>query len=30
MLIAQALAEGLMIVTRDKRFNDYSVALMPA
>lgn len=30
MLIAQALAEGLTIVTRDKRFNEYSVALMPA
>lgn len=30
MLIAQALAEGLTIVTRDKRFNEYGVALMPA
>lgn len=30
MLIAQAIAEGLTIVTRDKRFNDYSVALLPA
>jgi PIN domain nuclease of toxin-antitoxin system len=30
MLIAQALAEGLTIVTRDKRFSDYSVAFMPA
>ena len=30
MLIAQALAEGLTIVTRDKRFSDYSVALLPA
>jgi PIN domain nuclease of toxin-antitoxin system len=30
MLIAQARAEGLTIVTRDKRFNEYSVALMPA
>lgn len=30
MLIAQALAEGLTIVTRDKRFDEYSVALMPA
>ena len=30
MLIAQALAEGLTIVTRDKRFNDYGVALLPA
>jgi len=29
MLIAQALAEGLTIVTRDKRFEDYGVALMP-
>ncbi len=30
MLIAQALAEGLTIVTRDKRFTDYGVALLPA
>ena len=30
MLIAQALAEGLTVVTRDKRFSDYSVALLPA
>lgn len=30
MLIAQALAEGLTIVTRDKHFAEYSVALMPA
>lgn len=30
ILIAQALAEGLTIVTRDKRFGEYSVALMPA
>jgi PIN domain nuclease of toxin-antitoxin system len=30
MLIAQALAEGLTIVTRDKRFGDYGVALFPA
>jgi PIN domain nuclease of toxin-antitoxin system len=30
MLIAQALAEGLTIVTRDKRFGDYGVALMTA
>lgn len=30
MLIAQALAEGLTIVTRDKRFVDYGVALLPA
>jgi len=29
MLIAQALAGGLTIVTRDKRFEDYGVALMP-
>ena len=27
---AQALAEGLTIVTRGKRFSDYSVALLPA
>jgi PIN domain nuclease of toxin-antitoxin system len=30
MLIAQAYAEGLTIVTRDKRFADYGVALLPA
>ena len=30
MLIAQASAEGLVIVTRDKRFEDYGVALLPA
>jgi PIN domain nuclease of toxin-antitoxin system len=30
MLIAQAFAEGLTIVTRDKRFEDYGVALLPA
>jgi PIN domain nuclease of toxin-antitoxin system len=30
MLIAQALAEGLTIVTRDKRFDDYGLALLPA
>jgi PIN domain nuclease of toxin-antitoxin system len=30
MLIAQALAEGLTIVTRDKRFDDYKVSLLPA
>lgn len=30
MLIAQALAEGLTIVTRDKRFSDYNVTLVPA
>jgi PIN domain nuclease of toxin-antitoxin system len=30
MLIAQASAENLTIVTRDKRFHDYGVALLPA
>ena len=30
MLIAQAVAEGLTIVTRDKRFDDYGVALLAA
>jgi PIN domain nuclease of toxin-antitoxin system len=30
MLIAQAVTEGLTVVTRDKRFSDYSVALFPA
>jgi PIN domain nuclease of toxin-antitoxin system len=30
MLIAQALAEGLTIVTRDKRFDDYRVPLLTA
>jgi len=30
VLIAQALAEGLTIVTRDKRFGDYGVALLAA
>jgi PIN domain nuclease of toxin-antitoxin system len=30
MLIAQAQAEGLTIVTRDKRFANYDVALLPA
>ena len=30
MLIAQAFAEGLTIVTRDKRFGNYGVALLPA
>ena len=30
MLIAQAFAEGLTIVTRDKHFADYGVALLPA
>jgi PIN domain nuclease of toxin-antitoxin system len=29
MLIAQAAAEGLTIVTRDKRFSDYQVTLLP-
>jgi PIN domain nuclease of toxin-antitoxin system len=30
MLIAQALADGLTIVTRDKRFADYGVSLLAA
>ena len=30
MLIAQAFAEGMTIVTRDKRFNNYGVAVLPA
>jgi PIN domain nuclease of toxin-antitoxin system len=30
ILIAQAFAEGLAIVTRDKRFADYGVPLIPA
>ena len=30
MLIAQAFVEGLTIVTRDKQFNNYGVALLPA
>jgi PIN domain nuclease of toxin-antitoxin system len=30
MLIAQAFAEGMTIVTRDKRFTDYRVAVLPA
>jgi PIN domain nuclease of toxin-antitoxin system len=30
MLIAQARAEGLTIVTRDKRFSEYGVALLSA
>jgi PIN domain nuclease of toxin-antitoxin system len=30
MLIAQAFAEGLTIVTRDKRFGDYGVPLLAA
>jgi PIN domain nuclease of toxin-antitoxin system len=29
MLIAQAYAEGLTIVTRDTRFADYNVAMLP-
>ncbi len=29
MLIAQAYAEGLTIITRDKRFADYNVAILP-
>ena len=29
MLIAQAYAEGLTIVTHDKRFGDYNVAILP-
>jgi predicted nucleic acid-binding protein len=29
LLIAQALAEGLTLVTHDKRFSDYDVGLMP-
>jgi PIN domain nuclease of toxin-antitoxin system len=29
MLIAQAYAEGLTIVTHDKRFADYNVAMLP-
>jgi PIN domain nuclease of toxin-antitoxin system len=29
MLIAQAFAEGLTIVTHDERFSDYNVALLP-
>jgi PIN domain nuclease of toxin-antitoxin system len=29
MLIAQAYAQGLTIVTRDKRFADYNVAMLP-
>lgn len=29
MLIAQAFGEGLTIVTHDKRFSDYNVALLP-
>jgi len=30
VLIAQAMAEGMTIVTRDKRFDNYAVALLPA
>ena len=30
MLVAQAIAEGMTIVTRDKRFEDYDVALVLA
>ena len=30
VLIAQAIAEGMTIVTRDKRFNNYAVALLAA
>lgn len=30
ILIAQAFAEGLTVVTRDKRFGGYGVALLPA
>lgn len=30
ILIAQAFAEGLTIVTSDKRFSDYSVSFIPA
>ena len=30
MLIAQALADGLTIVTEDRRIADYEVALLPA
>ncbi len=30
MLVAQALAEGLTIVTRDARFERYGVAIIPA
>lgn len=29
MLIAQALLEGLTIITRDKRFSEYTAALLP-
>lgn len=30
MLIAQAITEGLTIVTADRKLRDYPVALMPA
>jgi len=30
MLIAQAIEEGLTVVTRDKRFENYAAALLPA
>lgn len=30
VISAQALAEGLTIATRDKRFSDYGAALLPA
>ena len=30
VLIAQALVEGLTIMTRDKRFADYGVPVLPA
>lgn len=30
MLIAQALTEGLVVVTRDRRFADYDVPRLPA
>lgn len=30
MLIGQALCEGLVVVTRDRRFADYQVPLFPA
>jgi PIN domain nuclease of toxin-antitoxin system len=30
MLVAQAQLEGLTIVTRDRRFAPYDVALLPA
>jgi PIN domain nuclease of toxin-antitoxin system len=29
MLIAQAVAEGLTVVTHDKRFADYGVPTLP-